>query len=243
MELVSLTAPAEPICTGSRHCSETHAIILTFSDGSIRRITDSVGKGLISAAVGKMIRDDEIRPIAQQQRASDNEYSYRDLMTYDVNKDPTLINSALLNQFVGAISGGSASRLNSTKVNAEMARLHHVASPLSRSPFLLQQSYNLSNSGVSKKELENQSRVGNASSSKSLRKIGMAQDMVTIDEDLMKELAKYKPGELLQLLMQDNLQWKDGNGGYVATMCIYLLLIINSISIYFLYIAIDTFIE
>jgi hypothetical protein len=44
-------------------------------------------------------------------------------------------------------------------------------------------------------------------------KIGLAQDLVTIDEDLMKELANYKTGELLQLLMQDNLQWKDGNGG------------------------------
>ena len=45
-------------------------------------------------------------------------------------------------------------------------------------------------------------------------------------EDLMKELANYKTGELLQLLMQDNLQWKDGNGGYVATVFLYLLLII-----------------
>jgi hypothetical protein len=69
---------------------ETHDITLTFSDGSIRRITDSVGKGHISAAVGKMIRDDEIRPIYQQQRAYDNDYSYRDQMNYDVNKDPTL---------------------------------------------------------------------------------------------------------------------------------------------------------
>jgi len=73
-----------------------------------------------------------------------------------------------------------------------MARLHNMASPHSRSSFLLQQTYNLSKSGLSKKELENQSRVGNASSSKTLRKIGLSQDLVTIDEDLMEELAKYK---------------------------------------------------
>ena len=94
-----------------------------------------------------------------------------------------------------------------------MARLYNLASPSCRNPFLLQQTHKLSNAGTSKKELENQSKVGNASCSKSLRKIGFKQDLISCDEALMKELAKYKQGELLPILSQDNLQWQDGNGG------------------------------
>ena len=43
------------------------------SDESSRRVTDSIGKGCISSAVGTMIRNDEIRPLAQQQQASNKD--------------------------------------------------------------------------------------------------------------------------------------------------------------------------
>ena len=43
-----------------------------------------------------MIRNDEIRPLAQQQQKRNNDFSYTDLISYDVNNDETSKNLPFL---------------------------------------------------------------------------------------------------------------------------------------------------
>ena len=82
-----------------------------------------------------MIRKDEIRPLARQQQLLNHDYCYGDLLTYDVNNDKTIQRSSLINHFVGAMSGRPANQSNSTKENANVARMYNLASPNTRNLF------------------------------------------------------------------------------------------------------------
>ena len=220
IESMDVSPPAHPLEGGPsieiRNIELGLSDTLTFTteDGQRFTLSSQKSKAILCNIVGQVILTNEIKVLNPPCTSSKDRISFNAMTQYDINNDPKIQKSTLLHALCSGLTNTDPHAPPTTKENASIANLHALASPHTSHPFKIQTAHFLQNSGASNAAMDNMCKIGFSSSLKVVRRLGIAQDVFKgVDQDLETLLLSYKPGELLFLLLQDNLQWKDGNGG------------------------------